>query len=266
MREQVDDLDDPRLADYRNLPDATLFRERGVFVAEGRLVVRRLLESGRFPVRSLMLTPPAADALSDVLAAHTSIPVYAVSQAVMNRVTGFNMHRGCLAIGERGPGIQPGQLAATAQRLVALEGIGNADNIGGIFRNALAFGVDGVLLDETSVDPLYRKALRTSMGASLQVPFARAADWPGMLHSCREAGLVRIALTPRPDAELIGRLTPALRGHRAMLVLGNEGHGLSQAAIEACDLRARIPMTAGVDSLNVATAAAIAMYELARTD
>jgi tRNA G18 (ribose-2'-O)-methylase SpoU len=183
----------------------------------------------------------------------------------MNGVTGFNIHRGCLALGERGAAGDVTVLARDARRLVVLEQVANADNVGGVFRNAAAFAADGVILDPRSTDPLYRKAIRTSVGAALHVPFARAADWPSALEEIRNAGMILIGLTPSPDAERIGRVAERLDGTRAALLLGHEGDGLTEAALASCDIRARIPMEgAAADSLNVATAAAIALYELGR--
>jgi len=268
---QLDDPNDARIADYRNVPDAALLQRQQAFVAEGRLVVRRLLESHRLVTRSVMLTEPALEALGDVDL--TGIPVYLVSQAVMNTVTGFNIHRGCLAIGERGIPLDWRRLTATARRLVVLERVANADNVGAIFRNAAAFGVDAVLLGPDCADPLYRKAIRTSMGASLSIPFAHVSGWPDGLRHLRADGLHLMALTPcaTPASREAFRTTSAtsLREAatsehvgRVALVAGHEGDGLSRETMNACDTLVRIPMAAGHDSLNVATAVAIALYEL----
>jgi tRNA G18 (ribose-2'-O)-methylase SpoU len=262
VRERIVDFDDPRLDEYRNIPDQQLLVERGLFMAEGRLVVSRLLASSRFPVRSLMVTRVACDALGDALAGHPDVPVYEVAQDTMNHVAGLNIHRGCLAIGERTGEITPDALARSARTLVALEGVGNADNVGGIFRNAAALGADGVLLDRASADPLYRKALRTSMGAALQVPFARADNWLDTLRIHRQAGMRLVALTPDSAADALADVAASLVGERIVLVLGHEGDGLSDATLAECDVRARIPMQPGVDSLNVSSATAIALYEV----
>ena len=281
----VDDISDPRLADYRNVPDPELLRDRGVFVAEGRHVVRRLLTASRFAARSILLTQPAREALGDLLPAIPDIPIFAVSQDAMNAIVGFNIHRGCLAIGERQP-LPPWQdLAGQATRLVILEHVSNADNVGAIFRNAAAFGVDAVLLGPSCTDPLYRKAIRTSMGAALMVPFTTLREWPADLGSVRGAGFRILALTPAADAPTVrevvhgssapshvaqGREAPSNTARpfpaadRLALLLGHEGHGLTDAALEAATTRVRIPMTGTVDSLNVATAAALALYELSR--
>lgn len=263
--EPVERLDDPRLDDYRNVPDAELLAGRGLFVAEGRLVVERLLDMPRYAVRSAMLTPTAREAIAPALARRPDVLVYEVSQATMNGVTGFNLHRGCLAIAERPVPTSPEGLAAGARCLVALERVANADNVGSIVRSATALGADGLLLDATSTDPFYRKALRTSMGAVLQLPFARAtSDWAATLDGLSRAGFVLAALTPRADAPTLAEALAPLADRRLVLLAGHEGEGLGEETLARCPVHARIPMQAGVDSLNVATATAIALYELAR--
>ena len=257
--ELITNPDDPRLTDYRNIPDAELLRDRGAFVAEGRLVVCRLLTGSRFATRSVLVTDAAYRALEDRLA-DVRVPVYRVTQPVLNAITGFNMHRGCLAIGERGPASDWRTLATQAKRLVLLERVGNADNVGSIFRNGSAFGVDGVLLDESSTDPLYRKAIRTSMGAALSVPFARF-DPVRDLCELRRQGLTVIGLTPGA-AVTMRQVARRVSGQRVALMLGHEGEGLSSPALSACDHLAGIPMASGVDSINVSAAAAVALYEL----
>ncbi len=262
----VADPRDPRLADYRNIPDMALVEQRGIFVAEGRLVVQRLLSDSRFPTRSVMVTEPALASVLSVVDSHYHTPVYVVPQAVMNDVAGFNVHRGCLAIGERPEPHDWLDLARPARRLVILERIGDPDNVGSAFRNAAAFGVETVLLDPASADPLYRKAIRTSMGATLRIPFARVPEWPGALRELDRDGVAVIALTPSSSAPCLRAVAAQLSDRRVALVLGHEGEGLTQAALDACALRARIPMAGGTDSVNVATAGAIAMYEFARAD
>ena len=276
---RIDDPADARLEDYRNVPDPELIAERGVFVAEGRLVVTRLLTDRRFRARSVLVTDAARQAMSDVLdvsgkADATDVPVYVVPQWIISAVTGFNIHRGCLAIGERAA-VPPWQeVAARARRLVVIERVANADNVGAIFRHAAAFGVDGILLEPRCSDPLYRKAIRTSMGAALQVPFARMEQWPSALGALRDQGWSLVALTPKADRTLqdvasgisvaSGVSVASGFSRKIAIVLGHEGDGLSPEALQACDFHARIPMAAGVDSLNVATACAIALYELTR--
>ncbi len=257
---EVTGTGDPRLSDYRKIPDPDLLRSRGLFIAEGRQVVRRLLAAPRFRVRSLLLTPAARAGLADLLPHVADVPVFVVTQDAMNAIAGFNIHRGCLAAGERPAPARWEDLAAAARVLVVLEGVANADNVGGIFRNAAAFGADAVLLGPSCADPLYRKAIRTSMGAALQVPFASMEDWPADLRRLKALGFGLWALTPSFEARLPWQVR---RPARLALVVGHEGEGLSPAALEAADARVRIPIAVGVDSLNVATAAAIALYEVA---
>ena len=262
----IADPADPRLDDYRNVPDGELVRQRGLFVAEGRLVVRRLLVESSLVARSLMLTEAACRAMTEVLARRPAVPVHLVTQPVMDQVAGFNVHRGCLAIGAR-PQPRHWQDAVTGARtIVVLERVSNADNVGGIFRSAAAFRVDAVLLDSATTDPLYRKAIRTSVGAALVVPFARAEPWPAVLDELRARGFATVALTPAPTAKTIRTVAKAIGGRPFALVLGHEGEGLTDLALAACEYRARIPITSHVDSLNVATAAAIALYECRRDD
>jgi len=262
--EPVDDLADSRLDDYRNVPDAELIERRGIFVAEGRLVVRRLLTSARMRTRSVMLTEAARASLRDVLEARPDVPVYLVPPPFMQAITGFNIHRGCLAIGERPPECYWRTLGRAANRFIILERVADADNIGAVFRNAAAFGVDAVLLDRSCTDPLYRKAIRTSMGAALSVPFAHIDPWPAALHTLREDGAVIVGLTPAERAPMLAETMAPLKSRRVVCLAGHEGDGLTEDAMRACDRLARIPISRGVDSLNVATATAIALYELTR--
>lgn len=268
-------IDDPRVADFRDIRDADLLTRRDLFVAEGRLVVRRLLESARLDARAVLVTDTALATIEDLLPARPALPVYVAPQGVMNAIAGFDIHRGCLALGRRPVAQAWATLVAKARRLVVLERVGNADNVGSVFRNAAAFGVDAVLLGPACANPLYRKAIRTSMGTTLALPFAEASPWPGVLGDLRDSGWSVVALTPDQAAPPMrsvlpdpaappgkNQARPGASG-RVALVLGHEGEGLSAAALDACSARTRIPMRAGVDSLNVATAAAIALYELA---
>jgi tRNA G18 (ribose-2'-O)-methylase SpoU len=264
---RIDDPVDPRLADYRDLRSPTRAAERGVFIVESRSVVRCLLAS-RFRVRSILVTAPALESLGDALVARGEPAlVYVAAPDVVRTVVGFDFHRGCLAAGEREPAPVAATLLAPPGRrfLVVLEAIANPDNVGGIFRNALALGADGVLLAPGCADPLYRKAIRVSAGGTLAVPFVQVAAWPAALADVRAAGFTLIALITRRDAVDIAafgatRPVPA----RAALLLGNEGEGLSAGARAAADVEVTIPMAAGVDSLNVATASGIALDRLAR--
>ena len=251
--------DDERLTEFRNVPDPQLLQRLGLFVAEGRLVVARLLAS-RLETRALLVTDAALASLTSVLVDRT-FPVYVVPQSVMSGVTGFNFHRGCLAVGVRPPARDWREVIRDARRLVILERIGNVDNVGSIFRTAAALGVDGVLLQTDCADPLYRKAIRTSMAASLTMPYA-TAPWPDTLGELRERGWTTVAMTPTAEAPLLRDVAADVVTRRVAVVLGHEGEGLTQDALAACTHRARIPMTNGVDSLNVATAAAIALYQM----
>jgi tRNA G18 (ribose-2'-O)-methylase SpoU len=264
--ETIEDPEDPRLADYREIRDAERRRRDGTFIAEGRQVVRRLLSVGRYRVRSALVTPPALHALGEALAA-AQIPTYLVRQDIVEAVVGMEFHHGCLAAGERGaePTAEAVLAEALRPRLVVLEGLGDSSNVGALFRNALAFGVGAVFLAPGTADPLYRKAIRVSSGATVALPFARLADWPRDLQRLRDAGYTVLALTPRAEAVDIGELgdrrpLPA----RLALLLGTEGRGLSAEALAAADLQVRIPMAPEMDSLNVAAAGAVALHWLSR--
>jgi tRNA G18 (ribose-2'-O)-methylase SpoU len=259
---RIEDPADERIADYRNVPDPDLMVRRGLFVAEGRLVVRRLLASTRWTPRSLLVTPPALAALQPAIELCPDVPVFVVDQPVMDGITGFNIHRGCLALGERNPAADWRGLAESAALVVALERLGNADNVGAIFRNAAAFGADMVLLGPSCADPLYRKSIRTSMGAALSVPFAEARPWPGALSALRDEEWAVVALSTAATS-LVRETAAALAGRRVVMVVGHEGDGLTADAVRLCTHRAAIPIAPGVDSLNAATAAAVALYEFA---
>ncbi len=256
---EITSLGDARVSDYAQVGQPGWLREQGLFVAEGRLVVRRLFETATFPVRSVLITRPALAALEDVLDP-TRCPIYVCHQDMMNRLAGFNFHRGCLAIGERPPATEPAGRFQSAQRLLALEGVGNPDNVGGLFRVAAAFGVDGILLDRSSGDPLYRKAIRTSMGAAFRVPFAQTEKWLDTLSGIRAAGADVVALTPDVSAmSLSDYVSHRLPRQQVILMLGAEGPGLSAEASRAATARVRIPIAQEVDSLNVVVAAGIAL-------
>jgi len=181
---------------------------------------------------------------------------------IMNSVAGFNIHRGCLAAGERPPRADWRDVVARARRIVVLERVGDADNVGAVFRSAAAFGAEAVLIGPACADPLYRKAIRTSMGAALTLPFADVEPWPAALAELRAADWAVAGLTPSPHAMPLREFSSATRPQRVALVVGHEGEGLAESTLAACDYRVRIPIRATVDSLNVATAAAIALYEL----
>jgi tRNA G18 (ribose-2'-O)-methylase SpoU len=266
--ETIEHPDDPRLADYREIRDAERRRRDGTFIAEGRQVVRRLLSARRYRARSALLTPPALDALREPLGA-AGVPMYVVRQDMVQAIVGVEFHHGCLAVGERGA--EPTAEAVLAQArgttLVVLEDLGDASNVGAIFRNALAFGAGAVLLSPGTADPLYRKSIRVSAGAAVALPFARLPDWPRDLKGLRDAGYALIALTPRAEAMDIAEVRArTLPPPRVALLLGTEGRGLTADVLAAADLQVRIPMAAEMDSLNVATAAAVALHTLSRSD
>ncbi len=253
---------DPRIAAYRDVRERDLVGRDGQFLAEGAVVLRSLLASARHRAVSLLLAEKRVAPLMPMLAElPDGIPVYSAGQEVLDAIAGFPLHRGILALGQRAPEPTPEQLLGSlgARALViVLYGIGNHDNMGGIFRNAAAFGADAVLLDATCCDPLYRKAIRVSVGATLLVPFIRldpAADPVGLL---ADQGFEVFALSPAGEGALAGLRRP----ERAALLLGSEGPGLP-ASVLAQTRTVRIPMAAGFDSLNVATSSGIALHHLA---
>ena len=266
--ERISRADDPRIAAYAGVRDGDLVRSRGLFVAEGRLVVRRVVEDARYRVESVLLNDAALhDLASTVAALAADVPIFIGDTDDLAGIAGYDVHRGCLALVHRPTATPVDELIASAQDVVVLEGVSNADNVGGVFRNAAAFGAGGVLLSPTCCDPLYRKAIRTSMGASLRVPFARAAgqDWPGVLARVRAAGFTIVALTPREPAETLDAFAARPRASRVALMVGTEGAGLTPAVEAAADHRVRIPIDDGVDSLNLAVAVGIALYAICQS-
>lgn len=261
---RIEDGHDPRLAGYAGVREPALLREHGWLIAEGRFVVRRLLDSHRITVRSLLLNDAALNGLGDLLdGAGLHCDVYVASPDVITAATGFNMHRGCLALAERPAELSMHSVLSTSQWVTVLERVVDADNVGSVFRSAEAFGVDAVLVSPGCCDPFYRKAIRTSSGAALVVPFATAAPWPDALDDLRAAGFSIAAMTPNAGAMDIGEFvgTAAARSRIAVL-LGTEGHGLTADALARADIRLRIPMRGALDSLNIATAAGIALHRL----
>ena len=257
--------DDPRVADYAATSDPALARDRGLFVVEGRLVLARLIEEHRHTLRSVFVSDTARRDLAPLLQRlDPSIPVYVGGKDDFSRITGHRIHRGCLALAERPPAADARSLASECRTALVLEAIANPDNVGGIFRNASAFGAGAVFLSPSTCDPFYRKAIRTSMGATLRVPFARIEEWPAGLRALRAAGLRLVALTPHHEAEPIDAFAAARRGERLALLVGHEGDGLSDAAMAQAADRVRIPIRPDVDSLNVAVATGIALAELTR--
>jgi tRNA G18 (ribose-2'-O)-methylase SpoU len=257
--------DDPRLHDYTSLTDVELRRRRepaeGLFIAEGQKVVRRALRAG-YPMRSMLLTDRWVDALRDVID-EVPAPVYVVSDALAEQVTGYHVHRGALAAMQRKVLPEPAEVLAGARRVVVMEAVNDHTNIGAVFRSAAALGMDAVLLSPDCADPLYRRSVKVSMGAVFSVPYARLTAWPRDLHgTVKEAGFRLLALTPAPQATALSEL-PTRELPRLALLLGAEGPGLSPKALAAADTLVRIPMAHGIDSLNVGAAAAVAFYAVA---
>jgi tRNA G18 (ribose-2'-O)-methylase SpoU len=255
--------DDERIGDYRALTDLEL-RTRweppnGLFIAEGELVIRRALRAG-YRLRSVLVDEKRVAQFADLPA---GADVYTAAPAVLESITGFHVHRGVLASFHRRPLPSLAELVAGARRLAVLEGLNTHTNLGALFRSAAALGIDAVVLSPTCADPLYRRAVRVSMGEVFAIPYAKAEAWPEALKTVGAAGFRLLALTPGDDAVPLQGLSARDR-ERPALMLGAEGPGLSDAALAASDVRVAIPMRNGVDSLNVATAAAIAFWELSR--
>ncbi|MFH5209151.1 TrmH family RNA methyltransferase [Antrihabitans sp. NCIMB 15449] len=259
----IDDPADPRLDDFRDLnssdrrPD--LPDGKGLVIAEGVLVAQRMLASRFEPVSFLGVERRRAELATDLEA--TDAPFYRTTADVMAEVVGFHLNRGVLAAASRPAPLDLHDVLAGARTVAVLEGVNDHENIGSIFRNAAGLGADAVLFGDSCADPLYRRAVRVSMGHVLRVPFARVPDWPRGLNILREHGFQVIALTPDPKAV---SLAAAMTGEQVALLLGAEGPGLVEHTMRSSDVRARIPMAPGTDSLNVATAAAMAFYERVR--
>ena len=263
--ERIDSADDPRVAAYRGVRDGDLMRSYGLFVAEGRDVVRRVVEDSRYRVQSVLVNHAALRGLEATIAIlGADVPIFVSEAKALAEIAGYDVHRGCLALVQRPPDVPAGELIAASKALLILEAVSNADNVGGVFRNAAAFGVDGVLLSPTCCDPLYRKAVRTSMGAVLRVPFARAGagDWPGVLTRVRASGYTIVALTPREPSETLTVFAAGRRPARIALIVGTEGAGLTPLVEATADVRVRIAISGEIDSLNLATAVGIALYQL----
>lgn len=257
----IEDPTDPRLGDYVRLRESTLRRsleaERGIFIAEGEKVIRRALAAGYRP-RSLLLAERWYAGLADVIG--EDVPVYLATEELAEAVSGFHVHRGALASLERVVRHQVSDLLAL-DRLVVVEDVVDHSNLGAIIRNAAGLGWDGLLLSPRSADPLYRRSIKTSMGTVFSLPWARLDDWASAVGLLKSAGFTVVALALSDDAVDLGGLARAVPPRLAIL-LGTEGAGLSARWLAEADVVATIPMTAGVDSLNVAAAAAIACYAL----
>lgn len=267
MITDVDDPDDPRLDDFRDLnsvdrrPD--LPSGKGLVIAEGVLVVQRMLAS-RFRPHALLGTDRRLTELEDDLAG-SAVPFYRASADVMAQVVGFHLNRGVLAAARRVAEPSVAEVIAGARTVAVLEGVNDHENLGSIFRNAAGLGVDAVVFGSGCADPLYRRAVRVSMGHALLVPFARATYWPADLRILQDNGFRLMAMTPQGTACALPDAMTAVCDERVAVLVGAEGPGLTPAALRSSDVRVRIPMSRGTDSLNVATAAALAFYERTRS-
>lgn len=263
----IADPADPRLDDFRDLnsidrrPD--LPTGKGLVIAEGVLVVQRMLAS-RFTPRALLGTDRRLSELADDLAGR-DVPYYRVSAEVMAQVVGFHLNRGVLAAASRVPEPTLADLLGGARTIAVLEGVNDHENLGSIFRNGAGLGVDAVVFGAGCADPLYRRAVRVSMGHALLVPYVRSTRWPDDLSLLREHGFRLLAMTPDPRAQTLSAAMDTVRDEPLAVLVGAEGPGLSETTMRASDIRVRIPMSRGTDSLNVATAAALAFYERCRT-
>ena len=263
MIERVDDRSDPRLRDFVALRDVELRtraeRSGGLFIAEGELTIRRAVAAG-YEVRAVLLTERWLSTFEDLLD-DTGACGLVVEDDLLTATAGFPVHRGALASLNRRPLPPPAQVLAGAHRVAALEGLSDHTNLGAVFRSAAALGVDAVVLTPRTADPLYRRAVRTSMGAVFSVPWTRIPwfEGPELLH---ETGFELFALTPATDATDI-RDVDATAHARVALAIGNEGEGLSGRWLGQADLRIRIAMQGGIDSLNTAAATAVAFHALA---
>ncbi len=259
--QHISDPADPRLALYRDLKDSALRRkaelEGGYFVVEGRLALEAALGSP-YPVSSVLALRRHLGTLEH-LPLSPEVPVYVAEREVVEAVAGFDVHRGLLALGRRLALPPPASLLGPSRLVVVVEGVNDQENLGAIFRNAAAFGAGAVFLDPTSADPLYRRSIRVSLGYALRVPFSRLGPWPEALELLRKEDYVPVALTPARSAEPVTTAAEALHEHKVALVVGAEGPGLSPGVLGCCR-PVRVPMARGVDSLNVATALAVALH------
>ena len=259
---ELDDPADPRLADYVHLRDVSLRHklesEHGVYIAEGEKVVRRAVEAGHRPA-SFLMAPRWLDGLADVLE-RSDAPCFVLAESAIEQLTGFHVHRGALASVERPAPVPVAEVLAGARRVVVIEDLADHTNVGAIFRSAAALGFEGVLLSPRCADPLYRRAVKVSMGAVFGLAWARVEDWYEAPAVLREAGFVTCALTVGDGAISISDVPTDTA--RLALIVGSEGHGLSEHWEQAADLRVTIPMAADIDSLNAAASVAVACYAL----
>ncbi len=258
--QEISDIADSRLDPYRAIKDSTLRDRDDLFVAEGVLVIERLLQSN-FEIHSLLCAAPRWERLRHLLAGR-SVPTLVATNEVMAVVAGFPLHRGSMALGVRRGLPAASGLLNSARRVIIADGVTNPDNVGGLFRVAAAFGVDAILLSADSADPLYRKATRVAMGWTLHVPYARLSSGEDAIALASSVGLTTIALTPREGAESLRSWARRSEDRRIAFVVGSEGDGLPEGTLRRASVQARVPISKGVDSLSVVTAAAVAAYEL----
>lgn len=264
----IDDPGDPRVDDFRDLnsvdrrPD--LPSGKGLVIAEGVLVAQRMIASRFTPHAFLGTDRRLRELVNDLNGVHA--PFFRASAEVMAEVVGFHLNRGVLAAARRPPELALAEVLDGARTVVVLEGVNDHENLGSIFRNAAGLGVDAVIFGTGCADPLYRRAVRVSMGHALLVPFARTRQWPGDLDELRRRGFRLLAMTPDPAAQTVAAAMAGLVDQKVAVLVGAEGPGLTETAMRASDVRVRIPMSRGTDSLNVATAAALAFYERVRSD
>jgi tRNA G18 (ribose-2'-O)-methylase SpoU len=263
----VESAADARLDPFRNLKGQGARSDR-TFVAESELVLERLFHAA-VRVRAILITPARAERLGDLLGSYAAqsgvgpLDIFVAPQAVINEVVGYPLHRGVIALAERPQLPSPESVLRPARTVVVLEEVMDPDNVGAVFRHCAGFGVDAILLHGPTADPLYRKTIRTSMGWTIQMPYARMASRESAVDTLRRAGFVTLALTPSRSAEVLSDVLAALDESTPIaFLLGAEGPGLKDSTMESVDHRARIPLSDGVDSLNIATAAAIALYAL----
>ncbi|MDO5617786.1 TrmH family RNA methyltransferase [Kocuria sp.] len=262
----LSDPHDPRVADYTSLTDVALRRklepERGMYLAESSKVLRRALAAGHKP-RSFFMAEKWLAELADVIQAHPDVPVYVGTDDVLEAITGFHLHRGALAAMQRPAASALEDVLAGARRVTIIEDIVDHTNVGAIFRSAAALDVDAVLVTPRCADPLYRRAIRVSMGTVFQVPWVRLDHWTADLQLVKDAGFLTAAMALHDDSLNVDELGSRVResGEKLALILGTEGQGLAAATIHHADVTVKIPMSHGVDSLNVAAASAVAFWE-----
>lgn len=266
--EHVTDPADPRVHEYVGLTDLALRTSReaaeGLYLAESDKVIRRALDAGHRP-RSFLMGERWLRELPDLLAAadRAGVPVYVAGRDVLQAITGFHLHRGAIAAMHRPPLPSVADVLAGSRRMAVLEDLVDHTNVGAVFRSAAALGLDAVLVTPRCADPFYRRSVRVSMGTVFQVPWTRIDPWPASLVTLRDDGFVVAGLALAGDAMTLDELSSAAP-ERLALVLGAEGDGLRPATVAECDLTVRIPMSGGVDSLNVAAASAVAFWALRR--